>query len=109
MSLRDGMKDEYTSLLHTSIQIILIDMQVMTGTQRRNEELLHGNLAPSQCLKKKKMVFSFSFSFFNSFFREWGLGGGEKEKSCIRLNLCTIKGEGVGNVYQTYRWKNGKW
>lgn len=76
MSLRDGMKDEYTSLLHTSIQIILIDMQVMTGTQRRNEELLHGNLAPSQCLKKKKMVFS--FSFFNSFFREWGLGGERK-------------------------------
>lgn len=57
MSLRDGMKEKYTSLLHTSIQIILIDMQGMRGTQRRSEELLHGNF---------------------SFFLERGYGGGKK-------------------------------
>ena len=44
MFLRDGMKEEYTFPLHTSIQTILIDMQGMIGTQRRNEELLHGSI-----------------------------------------------------------------
>lgn len=44
MFLKDGMKEEYTSLPHTSIQTTLIDMQGMIGTQRRSEELQHGTI-----------------------------------------------------------------
>jgi len=42
--LKDGMKEEYTSLPHTSIQTTLIDMQGMIGTPRRSEELQHGTI-----------------------------------------------------------------
>lgn len=42
MFLKDGMKEEYTFLPHTSIQTTLIDMQGMIGTPRRSEELQHG-------------------------------------------------------------------
>lgn len=43
MCLKDGMKEEYISLLHTSIQIIQIDMQGMICTEKRSEEHQHGN------------------------------------------------------------------
>lgn len=40
--LKVGMKGEYIFLPHTSTQIIQIDMQGMTCTQKRSEEPLHG-------------------------------------------------------------------
>lgn len=43
-SLRDGMKERYISLQHTSIQITQTDMLEMIGIQRRSEERQHGNL-----------------------------------------------------------------
>lgn len=39
----DGVKEEYTSLRHTSTQVIQIDMQERTHIQKRNEEPLLGN------------------------------------------------------------------
>lgn len=43
MFLADGVKEEYTSLQHTSTQVIQTDMQERTHTQKRNEEPLLGS------------------------------------------------------------------
>lgn len=43
MFLMDGVKEEYTSLRHTSTQVTQTDMQERTHTQKRNEEPLLGN------------------------------------------------------------------
>lgn len=42
MSSKDGTKERYTFLPHTSIQIIQIDTQEIRGTRKRREELLLG-------------------------------------------------------------------
>jgi hypothetical protein len=94
MSSRDGMKEEYTSLLHTSIRIILIDMQGMIGIQRRSEELRHGNL-----------LFLFLFFFF--FFIYIYLVAEELQKNYTDAPF--QKKLSLGNVYLTYEGNCGKW